>query len=120
MGYRSDLAIVMDRKVEDAFIKACTMENEWDSFHACGKRLETGSDVLYSWHSIKANGWQKVMSLFWEILNEDPSLENGLEQYLWIRIGEDTTDIEIEGNYGDNAFKLGLERGIAHSHQTQE
>jgi len=100
MGYRSDVCIAMDSSSKEALDAYCDLEKEIKEHDtvsalisdACGDN--TSSDGVYKvfWGGIKWYDCHEDISAMDEFLNYLPC-----DAYGFIRIGEDTEDIEERG-----------------------
>lgn len=113
MGYRSDVCLCLKQKLvprfddllsTDASDKSCVADLLGDA--ECITDTETGAS-LWLWQDIKWYADYEDVSAMEHLLNlaDDPD-------YLFIRIGDDSDDTEVQGCYWDNPFGLYLARQI--------
>jgi hypothetical protein len=107
MGYRSDVAFCFKRPPQlvipmsiDNFAK----DLPWDDI------IDNGDSMLFSISSIK---WYEGYEVIANVMKFLKSLE--YDDYLFIRLGEDSNDNETEGGWYDNPFDLGTLREITFS-----
>lgn len=112
MGYRSDLALALNKeaslKLRDAI---CLEENDAVEalFLLADKKLtSTDGARLYFWEGIKM--YPSFAEFAW--LGHFLRSLNG-DSYFLTRIGEDYTDVETEGSYIDNHFELRIDRNLS-------
>jgi hypothetical protein len=117
MGYRSDVALVLSKKgneelskyyhslSEDARTELESLINFSDK-HCLNKKGEH----LFIWESYKwYAGFPDVdlLEKFLNTLNHD--------EYLFIRIGEDLSDVDELGSFYDNGYDVYINREISYS-----
>lgn len=130
MGYRSRLVLVLSKRAEEEFQRKL-MEKEWYmiangethvlEFNKIAQdgalwfvnensltKINDNGDKVYYWDWIR---WYPDSNLSDNCLNSIiQSLS--MKDYLFICLGEDVNDIELNGNYYDNSFGINFERKI--------
>ncbi len=115
MGYRSDVGLCLTRNGLSKLI--AELENTSDEIRESVKELldypknhftdsDTGSEIWY-WEYVKWYQDDPDVAFMEDVLS---MLD--YNDYLLIRIGEDSDDNEIQGNYWDNPFGMYLSRTI--------
>lgn len=115
MGYRSDVALCLTQNGVSTLSKKLDNSNaetknlvtdlmEYPREHF--KDADTGSEIWY-WDMVKWYSEYPDVSFIENLISELDYTE-----YLFIRMGEDTDDNEIQGSYWDNPFGLHLSRTI--------
>ena len=117
MGYRSEVGLCLssesNQKLDAALIAAEATESaahmaeiksmfEWAEMST---HVETGA-VAYTWDGVK---WYEDFPAIRFIENLLLTLDG---QYLFIRVGEDYEDTEIQGNYWNNPLGMTLSRAV--------
>lgn len=111
MGYHSDVGLVLNKKAA-ALLKGEMLLSPLASRiatllrEAIHYKNEEG-DEAYCWYNYKWYGEleEDFIETFGRKLEDSTS-------WLFLRIGEEMTDIQFKGNYWDNPFKLGIERNL--------
>ena len=115
MGYYSNVGLVL-KKDANAILKAklllldCSGRNKYvPNFLLHNPDITTAKngDVLYYWRDVK---WYEDFPEIQFI--EDNLTDFDSNDYQFIRIGEEETDIERQGDYWDNPFGLRVVRDI--------
>lgn len=117
MGYRSDIGLALTQSaVQRMHQKLNALDKESEEFSAitdfiiyADKHYEdanSGAEV-YLWNYVKWYDDFKEASFLEELMQE---LND--QDYLFIRIGEDYDDTEVQGYFWDNSFGLKLSRAI--------
>ena len=128
MGYRLNIGLVLTKhgveKIKEAIENVCINELMENSLHATRANIireakstltsaditykdeETGSEVFY-WEHVK---WHPGSVRTTIIENVIDNLDS--KNYLYIVIGEELKDINIEGSYYNNPFNMHLVRSI--------
>lgn len=105
MGYCSQVALCV-RTVHKAAMMADP--NVVTCLSDADETLEDEDGMLYHWDSVKwYNGSVDVDALMGFLHNIDDS-----DDFLFIRLGEDDSDTDIEGGWWDNPFDMGYARRI--------
>ena len=114
MGYCSDVSLVMTRKLFSRMLQA--IPEAAREMIGCADRSQVSADaVLLFWQGVK---WETRLSnqirYFLDMTDESERDENGEEpfRYHYIRIGENTQDIDELGGYWDNPFDTEVIRTI--------
>ena len=111
MGYRSDVAIAMTKKAAELLktkLAEATPDQRYlldnpDLYEVDSKTEE----ALWRWHYVK---WYEE---FDEVAFIDNYLkELSIDDYLFIRLGENYDDIELRGDFWGNVFELGVSTAI--------
>ena len=126
MGYRSDVALVLSRKGTEKLNATLNDSKISDNTRSSLSRLldnaddkhediSTGAKIWY-WEWIKWYPEYSDISILEELMSELAD-----EEFRFIRIGEEMTDIEENGSYYNNPFGLDLTIGIVYNDtQTNE
>lgn len=111
MGYRSQVGFVIAKKpgrdipdfntIDPDFQFDIVKETEDDIFYFCDHVKWYDNDTEYPLV-------QKVS----EYLDKLKESENGDSQFMFIRLGEDDSDMECSSNYWDNSFGFGYVRKL--------
>lgn len=127
MGYYSDVAVAFTEEGYGQFKKQFTellnvhRENTNKDYleefvnkvnnpvHVAEDKSVLLSFKNYKWYEYDPKDYPEIYSFQNAINNLDD------EDFLFIRIGEETDDNEILGNYYDNPFELGIRREIAYT-----
>ena len=118
MGYRSDVGLCLT----DAGKK--TLDAKLAALEAGTERTRHIHDLLNSPRDKREDQESGAVAWLWEYLKwytdyDDVSFVENLlreldeEDYFFIRVGESNDDTEIQGDFWDNPFSMGLVRGIA-------
>ncbi len=110
MAYRSDVVLVVDRRIEGMLMHLFTScPGAHTLCHEdCDEKREREDGIMFRWNSIKwydAYPHIAAIEAFMEKLDEGTEIEvNGQrmqldELYRFVRVGEDNTDIDSRG-YG--------------------
>lgn len=114
MGYRSDVCLCLKKDVLKGYSTRYATDRARE-IKTIGELLEESShytdpatgDDLWLWENIKwYPDYQDISSMEFMLAELDR------DEYLFIRIGEDSEDNEVSGTYWDNPFDLYLERNI--------
>ena len=111
MGYRSTVALCLTEKGYDSIIEALGYEEEKrqkeveDLFNTADERyLHTPTNHrLFVWKGIK---WYEYYSDINFVINEIRELD--YEDYRFVRIGEDSDDVEVSGFFTENPFNFDI------------
>ena len=113
MGYRSEVALVMKKSLVDdlkEYMEQVTSEERDDIKDIlCNANNIVSKDdaILYHWMFIK---WYPVylgILCIHKLLEASPA-----KDYLFLRLGDETDDIETLGSYYDNPFEAHTEVSI--------
>ena len=118
MGYRSDVALILDKEsviklhaaIADSSLNEETRKEVNDLFAHPSRHLhdpEGGSELWY-WDSVKWYSDYPDVSFIENFISENCDLDN----YRFMRVGEEWDDIEVEGCLFDDPFDLYVERRI--------
>lgn len=118
MGYRSEVALCLDKNGKSALKEKLEEANK--ETQKIARELLAQSDKHLADSENSSELW------FWDWIKWYPDypeirfMENLLDQmdtenFLFIRIGEDSDDSEVQGAYWDNPFGMYLSRSIEFS-----
>jgi hypothetical protein len=112
MGYRSQVALVVDQEGFDVMNEATRSAlDEWFNKYSCeGYRLYIADDI--KWYT--GFGFDEVDAIENFMNNTDS------EHYRFIRLGEDNDDNEDRGGLYDDPFGLGISRSIEYEAMCDE
>lgn len=111
MGYYSEVAIGMSKKAHEKFIAFLTGEMLKGKFDADdespfevlenAEKTEYENAIVYKWDSIKWYSDYKSISAIEEALDnlDDISEDDSDSNYIFIRVGEESDDIETRGYF---------------------
>ena len=136
MGYRSEVGLVLNKKAVDRLRRAFNTYKRLTVLRAVidkDAKLSELSDIfkeadvykvdnetkseLYVWSWIK--WWDEYITKDVEIVSRFLELMES-DDFLFIRLGEDTEDIEILGTYYDNPFGFNYVRKIVFNGDDEE
>ena len=115
MGYYSEVGLCLAPESAKALKEAIKSlpddelrQEISDLIESATLHTHPNGDIAYWWNWLK---WYQnfadikfIMEFIWSLPNES---------YYFIRIGEETEDVEIQGGYWDNPFPMGLDRSIS-------
>ena len=117
MGYRSDIGLALTQSaVQRMHQKLNSLDKNSEAFSVITDFIiyadkhhedaDTGAEA-YLWECVKwYDDFKEVSSL------EELMQELNEQDYLFIRIGEDYADTEVQGYFWDSRFEIRLERSI--------
>ncbi len=118
MGYRSQVALALKAKHIKSFLEKVVFHPDskklFDNWCQISTEFEDRDDengILFHWHSIKwyetYDSVSNVMKFICDLPGDDPQAD-----FYFLRIGEDLTDVELEGLWWVNPFEISLDRSI--------
>jgi hypothetical protein len=132
MGYRSEVLLALKAKHIKAFLEYVVFSPEanelfdsWCKISTEFQDADNENGILFHWESIKwydsYTSVNTVMSFLNNLIPGTTRSRFGTEtsstqcDYYYIRIGEEVSDIELQGLWWNNPFDITLERGISYS-----
>jgi len=121
MGYRSEVLLALKAKHLKKFLEVVVFNSPakelFDNWCEISTEFEDPQDengIFFHWPSIKwydsYESIQSVMNFIENLPGDDPASD-----FYFIRIGEDHSDVELEGYWWDNPFEISLCRSISFS-----
>jgi len=118
MGYRSQVLIALKAKHIKRFLEQVVFTAEakdiFDDWCKISTEFEDPDDengILFHWDSIKWYESYPSVNAVMTFIHNLPDDESRTDYY-YIRIGEEVSDVELEGYWWDNPFDIGIDRSI--------
>lgn len=117
MGYRSNVALAMSKKVKDDFSHKLSSENVSDEVRKEVKSLFDNADQHLTDPDTGAEAWY-WSDLKWYLGYPDVDFIEGVmaelddDEFYFVRVGESCDDNDIQGYWADNPFGITFCREI--------
>ncbi len=117
MGYRSEVLIAFKAKhikrflEEVVFTKSKELFDNWCEISTEFEDPDDENGILFHWDSIKWYDSYDSVNAVMAFIHNLPD-DEGQTDYYYIRIGEEPSDVELEGYWWDNPFEIGLNRSV--------
>ncbi len=115
MGYYSEVALCLDAQAHKQFQEELTKQNETTQNEVAellswSTNTTKEDNVLFYWDSVK---WYEDFPCVGFIMNFINNLSyDFMDNYLFLRVGENYEDIENQGYYWGNPFSVQMDRKI--------